>query len=57
MLRFGVPERPSGGDFGDGLAGPQAGGVDVRDGVQSDALLLVTGVENRRPVAQARSLP
>ncbi len=50
VLGLGLPERADRGDLGDDLAGPQAGGVDVGDGVLRDLLLLVAGVEDRRSV-------
>src|SRR5471032_74707 len=53
MLRFRFPEVAGGRHLGDDLGRPQAGGVDVGDGVDGDALLLVGGVENRRAVAAA----
>ena len=46
VLRLGLPEVARGRHLGDDLARPQARGVDVGDGVQRDALLLV--VECRR---------
>ena len=51
MLGLGLPERSRRNHFGDDLAGPQAGRVDIGDGVKSDTLLLVFGVEDRRAVA------
>src|SRR5215472_15266694 len=47
VLGLGFPERPGRGDFGDHLPRPQAGGVDVGDGVLGDLLLLVAEVEDR----------
>ena len=41
VLGLGLPERPGRRDLGDHLAGPQAGGVDVGDGVLGDLLLRV----------------
>jgi ATP-dependent helicase/nuclease subunit A len=53
MLRLRCPERPSRLHLGDHLSRPQARGVDIRDRVVRDPLLLVVGVENGRPVAEA----
>jgi hypothetical protein len=53
VLGLGLPERAGRGHLGDDLARPQAGGVDVGDGVLGDLLLLVTEVEDGRPVAIA----
>src|SRR5262249_7472444 len=53
MLRLRLPEITGRGDFGDHLAGPQTGRLDVADGVQRDLLLLVVDVEDRRPIAGA----
>src|SRR5262245_2524150 len=39
VLGFGFPEIARGRDFGDDLAGPDPGRVDVGDGVECDALL------------------
>ena len=50
MLRLGLPEIARGSHFRDDLARPQARGVDIGDGVQRDALLLVVDIEDRRPV-------
>jgi hypothetical protein len=57
VLRLGLPERACRRDFGDDLAGPEARGVDVGDGVFRHALLLVARVEDGRAVAQPTSLP
>ena len=51
MFRLGLPERAGRRHFGDHLAGPQARGVDIGDGVLGDRLLLIAGVEDRRAVA------
>src|ERR1700716_1679339 len=56
MLGLGFPELAGRGHFGGRLAGPDAGGVDIGDGVAGDALLLGAGVKNRRAVAQAGAL-
>ena len=51
MLGFGLPEVAGWNDFGNDLAGPQAGSIDVGDGVFGNPLLLVAGVEDRRSIA------
>src|SRR5438445_5530447 len=51
VLGLGFPEVTGRRDFGDRLAGPQAGSIDIGDGVFGDALLLVAGVVDRRTVA------
>jgi hypothetical protein len=53
VFGLGLPEVAFGNHFGDDLAWPQTRGVDVGDGVQRDSLLLLVGVEDRRPVACA----
>src|SRR6185312_5815209 len=53
MLRLGFPEIPDRRDLGDDLARPEPGGLDVRDRVLGDALLLRTRIEDRRAVARA----
>ena len=53
MLRLGLPERSGGRHLGDNLAWPEAGSIDIRDGVFRDPLLLVAGIENGRAVARA----
>src|SRR4051794_40159035 len=53
MLGLGLPERPGRLDLGDDLAGPQLGGVDVRDRLACDPLLLGVEVVDRRAVAGA----
>src|SRR6185437_3918683 len=53
MLRLGLPEIRNRRQFRHHLAGPQAGGLDVGDGVLGDLKLLQAGVENRRAVAGA----
>jgi hypothetical protein len=53
VLRLGFPERAGGGELGYHLAGPEAGGVDVGDGVHGDAALRVVGVVDRRAIAGA----
>src|SRR5260221_1449302 len=53
VLRLCLPEVGCGEDLGDRLARPQAGNIDVGDGVFGDPLLLVAGVEDRRPIAAA----
>src|SRR5262249_12519502 len=47
VLRIGFPVGPARGDFGDHRPRPQAGRVDVGDGVLGDLLLLVAEVEDR----------
>src|SRR5207342_2359608 len=54
VLGFGFPEITGRRDFGDRLARPQAGRVDVGDGVQCDALLLGRGVVDRRAVGRTQ---
>ena len=54
MLRFGLPEGTGRRQLGHHLAGPEAGGLDIGDGVFADALLLLARVENRGAVACAR---
>src|SRR5215813_9559800 len=51
VLGFGLPERPGRRHLGDDLARPQAGGVDVGDGVLGGLFLRVADVEDGRPVA------
>nr|WP_236833508.1 hypothetical protein [Blastococcus sp. MG754427] len=51
VLLLGLPEVAGRLDLGDDLPRPDARGVDVGDGVERDALLLVAGVEDRRAVA------
>src|SRR6476660_4298764 len=53
VLGFGLPEGSRGGQFGDDLSGPQAGGVDVGDSLFGDTLLLRASVVDRRAIAQA----
>src|SRR3954447_1413667 len=53
VLRFGFPEVPGGRHFGDHLARPQAGSLNVGYGVFRDPLLFGMGVENRRAIARA----
>jgi hypothetical protein len=50
VLRLGFPEGTGGRQFRHDLARPQTGGLDVRDRIFRDALLLLVGVENGRPV-------
>jgi hypothetical protein len=52
MLRFGFPERAYWFHLGDHLARPKTRGLDVGNGVESDASLLVVHVEDRGPVAR-----
>src|SRR5476651_1239683 len=52
VFGFGLPEVSHRDDFGSRLAGPEPRGVDVGDGIDRDALLFVTGEEDRRPVAR-----
>jgi hypothetical protein len=47
VLRLGFPELARGRHLGDDLARPQAGCVDVGDGVLGDPLLFVVEVEDR----------
>src|SRR5436309_244964 len=51
VLGLGLPEGTGGRDLGDDLAGPQAGRLDVGDGVLGYRLLPVARVEDRRAVA------
>src|SRR6185312_17110421 len=53
VLGFGLPEVAGRGEFGYHLAGPQAAGVHVGDGVFGPLPLRVAGVEDRRAVARA----
>src|SRR5260221_9503581 len=55
VLRLCLPEVGCGQDLGDRLARPPAGSIHVRAGVFRDPLLLVAGVEGRRPVAAAHA--
>src|ERR1700677_1560816 len=52
VLGLRLPEGSRGHDLGHHLAGPEAGGLHVGNGVLGHQLLLVTGVEDRRAVAQ-----
>ena len=47
ILGIGLPELPGRFDLGDDLAGPQAGRLDVGDGLLGDLSLLVARVEDR----------
>src|SRR4051812_34562732 len=51
MLRFGLPEVACRNHFGHDLAGPQAGSIDVGDGIFGNAPLLVVRIEDRRSIA------
>src|SRR5271169_6408608 len=53
MLRLGFPEGTGGREFGNDLAGPETGGLDIRDRVLGDALLLVVDVEDCGAVTRA----
>src|SRR6476620_9652925 len=53
VLGLGLPERAGRLQLGHDLAGPQAGRVDVLDGVLGDALLLVGSVEDGRAIGAA----
>ena len=53
VLALRLPKIASGRKLGHHLARPQPRGFDVGDCVSRDALLLLTGVEDRRPVARA----
>jgi len=53
MLGLGLPERSDGRHLGDNLARPEAGRIDIGDGVFGDPLLLIIGIEDGRPVARA----
>ena len=53
MLGLSLPEGTGRGDFRHHLARPQAGSVDIGDGVFCDALLFVVHVEDGRPIAGA----
>ena len=46
MLGLGLPERTGGRYFGDDLARPKTGSIDIGDGVFRDPLLLVVGIED-----------
>src|SRR3546814_7853470 len=54
VLRFGLPEIAGRFDLRHRLARPQAGGVDVGDGVAGHALLPGRGEEDRRTVRGAK---
>src|SRR3546814_2084442 len=54
VLRFGLPEIAGRFDLRRRLARPQAGGVDVGDGVAGHALLPGRGEEDRRTVRGAK---
>ena len=47
VLGLGLPEIAGGADFGHDLAGPEAGGLDVSDGVERNALLRLVEVKDR----------
>src|SRR4051812_9000358 len=51
MLRFGFPEITCRNHFGNSLAGPEAGGIYVGDGIFGNPLLLVAGIEDRGSIA------
>ncbi len=51
MLGLGLPELARRGHLGDHLAWPQAGVLDIDNGLEGDALLLVVEVEDGRAVA------
>ena len=53
MLGLSLPEGTGGHDFCHDLSWPQAGSIDIGDGVFSDALLFVVHVEDGRPIAGA----
>src|ERR1700761_607499 len=53
MLWLRFPEIAGGRDFGHHLAGPQARGVDIGDGVFGDALLFLARVEDGGAIARA----
>src|SRR5713226_8855682 len=53
MLGLGLPERSGRREFGDDLARPKAGSIDIGDGVFRDPLLLIAGIEDRRAVARS----
>jgi len=50
VLWFCLPEIPCRDDFGDRLARPQAGSIDVGDRVFCNPFLFFVGVENRRSI-------
>jgi hypothetical protein len=52
VLRFRLPEFPGRSDFGHDLAGPQAGRIDLGDGLLGDAFLVFVDVENRRAITR-----
>src|SRR6185369_1035233 len=53
VLGLGLPERSGGCHLGDNLARPEAGSIDIGDGVFRDPLLLVIRIEDGRPVARS----
>src|SRR5882757_7246984 len=53
VLGLGLPERSGWCHLGDDLARPEAGSIDIGDGVFRDPLLLVTRIEDGRPVARS----
>src|SRR5262245_13083787 len=53
VLGFRLPELAGGNDFGDCLARPQTGSIDVGNRVFGDAFLLIARVEDRRAIAGA----
>ena len=57
VLGFSFPEVAGRGDLGHDFSRPQPGRVDIGDRVLGNATLLVTGVEDRRPVARPDIVP
>jgi hypothetical protein len=53
MIRLGFPEGTGGSDFRHYFARPQAGGVDIGNGVVSDAFLFIARVIDGRAIAAA----
>src|ERR1700675_1155925 len=53
VLRLGVPEGTGGCELGYDFARPETGGLDIRDRILRDALLLVVHTENGGSVARS----
>src|ERR1700730_16073901 len=53
VLGLRLPEGAGRGNFGHDLARPQAGGVDIGDGILGDPLLLGRRIEYRRAIARS----
>jgi hypothetical protein len=54
MLRLGFPEGADGRHFRYDLAWPEDEGLDIRDRILRDALLLVVHIDNGRPFRARR---